>query len=73
MPGCREIVRAGVNGLLVPPDDAAALAGAIERLATDAELRRKFSIAGRKLVEEEYSSTLIGRQIVALYDRLIGR
>jgi glycosyltransferase involved in cell wall biosynthesis len=73
VPGCREIVRAGVNGLLVPPDEAAALADAIEQLAADADLRRKFSIAGRKLVEDEYSSALIGRKIVALYDRLVGR
>lgn len=73
VPGCREIVRPGVNGLLVPPDDAAALAGGIERLAADIDLRREFSIAGRKLVEEEYSSALIGRKIVALYDRLVGR
>ena len=29
VPGCREIARRGVNALLVPPDDAAALAGAI--------------------------------------------
>jgi len=73
VPGCREIVRPGIDGLLVPPDDAAALADAIERLASDAELRRKFSVAARHLAEEEYSSALIGRQIVALYDRLIGR
>jgi glycosyltransferase involved in cell wall biosynthesis len=73
VPGCREIVRPGVNGLLVPADDAAAFADAIGRLAMDGDLRRKFSIAGRRLVEEEYSSELIGRKIVALYDRLIGR
>jgi glycosyltransferase involved in cell wall biosynthesis len=73
VPGCREIVRPGIDGLLVPPDDAPALADAIERLAADAELRRKFSAAARRIAEEEYSSALIGRQIVALYDRLIGR
>jgi glycosyltransferase involved in cell wall biosynthesis len=73
VPGCREIVRPGVNGLLVPPDDAAMLAEGIERLAGDAALRRKFAIAGRKIVEEEYSSELIGRKTVVLYDRLVGR
>ena len=31
VPGCRAVARAGVNALLAPPDDAAALADAIER------------------------------------------
>ena len=32
VPGCREIARNGINGLLVPPDDAGALANAIKSL-----------------------------------------
>jgi glycosyltransferase involved in cell wall biosynthesis len=73
VPGCREIAREGINALLVPPDDPAALAQAIERLAGDADLRRRLGAAGRRLVEDEFSSERIGRDIVALYDRLIGR
>ena len=68
--GCREIAQAGVNAELVPPDDPEALAGAIERLASDAGRRRKFAEAGRRLVEQKFSSAQIGREIVALYDRL---
>jgi glycosyltransferase involved in cell wall biosynthesis len=59
--------------LLCPPDDAAALAAAIERLAQDAELRARFGAAGRRLAEDEFSSRRIGRETVALYDRLLGR
>jgi glycosyltransferase involved in cell wall biosynthesis len=73
VPGCREIARAGVNALLVPPDDAAALADAIERLAADSELRRRFGQAGRALVEREFSGARIGRDIVALYRELLRR
>ncbi len=73
VPGCREIARAGVNALLVPPDDPAALAHAIEQLARDPALRRRFGEAGRRLVVEEFSSDRIGQQAVALYDRLLGR
>jgi glycosyltransferase involved in cell wall biosynthesis len=73
VPGCREIARANVNALLVPPDDPAALAEAIDRLASDAELRRRFGSAGRRMVEQEFSSDQIGRATVALYDRLLGR
>ena len=70
IPGCREVARPDVNALLVPPDNPEALADAIERLASDAELRRKFGDAGRALVEREFSSVRVGREIVTIYDRL---
>jgi glycosyltransferase involved in cell wall biosynthesis len=73
VPGCREIARPGVNALLVPPDDAEALADAIGRLAGDAELRRTFGEAGRRLVESAFSSETVGEQVVALYDRFVAR
>ncbi|MFI4961951.1 MAG: glycosyltransferase family 4 protein [Hyphomicrobiales bacterium] len=66
VPGCREIARNDVNALLVPPNDAAALADAIDRLAGDAELRRRFGAAGRRIVEDEFSHLRIGQEIVAL-------
>jgi glycosyltransferase involved in cell wall biosynthesis len=70
VPGCREIARQNVNALLVPPDDPAALADATECLANEPDLRRRFSEAGRALVEREFSDARIERDIVALYDRL---
>lgn len=73
VPGCREIARHGVNGLLVPADDAGALAAAIEKLAGDPALRRQYGAAGRHLVETEFSSERIGAKTVALYDGLLGR
>lgn len=73
VPGCREIARNGINALLVPPDDPKALALAIAQLGGDRDLRRRFGAAGRRLVEDEYSSARIGQEIVALYDRLLGR
>jgi glycosyltransferase involved in cell wall biosynthesis len=73
VPGCREIARPGLNALLVPPDDAAALADALTALARDGQLRQSFAAAGRLLAENEFSSAQIGRQIVAVYDHLMGR
>lgn len=73
VPGCREIARADVNALTVPPDDPDRLADALDRLAGDRELRRRFAAAGRDLIVERFSSMHIGRAIVALYDRLLGR
>ena len=71
VPGCREIARDGVNALLVPPDDAGALAAALERLADDAELRRRFGAASRALVESELAADAVGDATVACYRSLL--
>jgi glycosyltransferase involved in cell wall biosynthesis len=73
VPGCREIARADVNAILVPPDNPEALAAAIARLAQDPSLRVAYGKASRRLVEEEFSSARIGALTVALYDRLTHR
>ena len=71
VPGCRVIARPDVNGFLVPLEDAEALADAIARLADDPELRRRFGAASREMVEREFSSQRIGRDLVGLYGRLL--
>jgi glycosyltransferase involved in cell wall biosynthesis len=73
VPGCREIARPGINALLVPADDASALADAIGRLAANAGLRREFGAAGRRMVESEFAAAQIGNRIVALYDSSLQR
>jgi glycosyltransferase involved in cell wall biosynthesis len=47
-PGLREVVRDGVEGLLVPPGDADALAAAIRTLASDADLRARMGATARE-------------------------
>ena len=71
VPGCRDIARHDRNAFVVPLGDVGALARAIECLAGDADLRRRFGQAGRQLVEQEFSSKRIGRDMVALYRRLL--
>lgn len=70
-PGCREVALAGVNAVLVPVDDPAALAAAMRRLANDRELRTRLAAGSRPLVEARFSSRQIGREIVALYGSLL--
>jgi glycosyltransferase involved in cell wall biosynthesis len=68
--GCREVVRDGATGLLVPPRDARALADALERLARDRDLRRRMGAAARDLVTREMSEQVVVAQTVALYRSL---
>lgn len=73
VPGCREVARAGSNALLVPVDDAPALAEAIARLAGDPQLRARFGAESRRLVVSTFSSVRIGEAVVTLYRDLIDR
>ena len=65
--GCREVARAGETGLLVPVDDAAALADALSTLAGDAQMRARMGRNARRLAETVFASHLIGPQTVAVY------
>ncbi|WP_247878131.1 glycosyltransferase family 4 protein [Azospirillum sp. TSO22-1] len=71
VPGCREVAHAGGNALLVPVDDAGALAEAIGTLARDAELRRRFAKASRALVESDMAADRVGAKTVELYRSLL--
>ena len=71
VPGCREIVRPDINGMLVPPDNAEALAQAIERLMGDRALRERWGKAAREIVVNEFSAARVGNEIVMLYARLL--
>ncbi len=51
VPGVRDVVRDGVNGLLVPFGDSAALAEAIARLRDDAPLRERLGRAAAGIAE----------------------
>ncbi len=73
VPGCRETVEDGVNGFLIPPRDARALASAIERLLTDAELRAVMGKRGREKAEREFDVRCIVQQHLELYESLTGK
>jgi glycosyltransferase involved in cell wall biosynthesis len=72
VPGCREVVRDGENGLLVPAKDPARLAGALRTLICDRALRGRMGSAGRRLVATELAPDIVLGQTLALYDHLLG-
>lgn len=67
VPGCREAVRDGDNGLLVPKKDVSALAEAIEYLIRNPVIARKMGARGRERVEQEFSVQHVNDRTVALY------
>ena len=67
VPGCREFVRDGEDGFVVPPDDPNALADALQKLALDGELRRRMGRAARARVLSGYTEQQVADTVVKLY------
>lgn len=65
--GLPEVVDNEVTGLVVPPDDVAAAASAIERLLVEPELGAQFGRAGRAMVVDRYSMSACLDQLEAAY------
>lgn len=70
--GCREVVQPGVNGLLVPPNDPAQLAQALEFMISHGHERRQMGQAGRAIAEREFNVDTVVKTTLALYDELLG-
>lgn len=71
VPGSRDIIEDGVSGLLVEPENAIALAEAIQRLIDDPELRDRIGKAARLRIEKHFS---IEKEVAAheqLYEEMM--
>lgn len=64
VPGCREVVRDGVNGWLTPPRDPGALARAMERFVADPALIARMGAAGRELALAELDAETVAARIL---------
>ena len=62
--GCRDTVDSGVNGFLVPPRDAAALATAMTHFLEDPALSSAFGVASRRLAEEKFDVVRVNREVM---------
>ncbi len=70
--GCRDIVRNGTNGLLVPPRDVQSLTSAMWRLIDQPALRQRMGRAGRALVLREFTAQQVADKTVAIYRTMLG-
>ena len=69
--GIPEVVKDGETGILVPPEDAAALARAIESVLSDGPGAAARAREARRLVEERFSHGAAVSRLLALYDETI--
>lgn len=68
--GCREIVKDGVNGLLVEPGRKEALESALKYFAESPETAQIFGEAGRTIVLEKFDQIYVNAETLALYDSM---
>ena len=73
VPGCREVVTDGVDGLRVPVRDANALALAIARLHDDPVLRVQLATAGQRKALAEFDERIVIERTIEVYRVLLGR
>lgn len=71
VPGCREVVTDGVDGLLVPARDAEALADAIGKLDDAPELAARLGRAARAKALRMFDERIVVDSTIAVYDELL--
>ena len=71
--GIPEVVEDGVNGVLVPPRDAPALAAACAQILRHRERAERMGRAGLDRVRSEFDIERLVREIEELYGELLGR
>jgi glycosyltransferase involved in cell wall biosynthesis len=69
--GVEEVVQNQTHGLLVPPEDARALAESIRRLVLDADLRRRMSLGTRARIREAYTIDIMCEKYLSLMRNLL--
>jgi glycosyltransferase involved in cell wall biosynthesis len=70
-PGCRELVRPGVNGIIVPSRDTSSLANALRFLIEHPEIRVAMGDNNRQIAVQEFSQELVIAQFMAVYRDLL--
>lgn len=72
VPGCRDLVKEGENGFLVPPRDAAVLADALAKLAANPQNCAAMGKASRRMIEQsEFTAAAVTARTADLYRKCL--
>jgi glycosyltransferase involved in cell wall biosynthesis len=71
VPGCREVVLEGVNGLLIPPHDPLRLAEALKKLIENPNMRHEMGLRGRERVLELFSDDKVIGKTIDVYHKAL--
>jgi glycosyltransferase involved in cell wall biosynthesis len=69
VPGCKDIVEDGVNGLIVPIKNPSLLASAVEKLVLDESLRKRMGELSRRKVVKEFSLEIVFKETLGIYQK----
>ena len=73
VPVVNESIDDGVNGLLAPPNDPAALAATILRLLDDPALRERLIAGGHRILAERFNGDILAERVIKLYEEVVSR
>jgi len=73
VPGCREIIQNGSNGLLIPAHDSQALADALKILIDSEALRSQLGKNARKSIKNKFSVDLINETLLNAYREIMAK
>jgi len=71
VPGCRDVVKNGINGVLVPSRDSSTLATEIANLLSDPHTREMMGARSREMAVAKWAGPRISEQVLGLYHELL--
>lgn len=69
--GSREIIENGVNGLIIPPQNADALYKAMLQMMEDVDMRKRMAAVSRKMINDRFERGFVKNCLYEYYDEII--
>ena len=69
--GCNEIVKDGINGLIIPAKNTVALQTAMEKMVIDKDFRKISATVSRSMIVDNYSREIIWNELLNEYTKLL--